>query len=633
MFGSSSQHASHAASGAATKGRGGVGKAMTGVSGTAKGSVGGAAHLGGSAVKGGMAVGSGAARGGMAVAKKAAPSAALQRLKGGAAPNKGAGKGKPADKGKKGPAKGGKQAPGKGGKQHQVALLSAFPGLHLDQEDENFLQRVEEDMMVDDPHGSRPYDDFVRQVMQSERLKPWQKLRLIASFKGLNVVYAEYTKRHALREAERERVIVERRDAILYKNRMQNQYGKERKSSKDAAGYAQASDYGEHEQIAQDFHPDRPRRDFALTDFDVKLLEDQRKDMDPAYADHLAKSYAIKYEDPEFLKNAKRLFFLEGERRWRHQDEREYTEYEPGPGAEAELLDHAKKSIEKLKRIESIEEELPAHPVFDPNRDSWADQLQDRQFRAKFVAAFAYRGHYKEEISDCESVASVETISGRVKTMWDSGITHPRYLYARDRAVGFSADWRAEPWRDAEWDERLLRPIYDEEIMAAIEGHHVGHETDAQRKSADQRDGAGHRVKDGKSLSSLNVGAEDPENVGHDKPKSGGFFGLFGGGGAAQVEETEEEKSQRRQREEMQRKASEAREKAKEERKKLREEAKGKGRPETPGGRGHGGRSFCCTTSWRSLVEFSFERCSERGKLYTELCRHYIVTVVLSSCN
>eukprot|EP00397_Hematodinium_sp_SG-2012_P040523 GEMP01044418.1.p1 GENE.GEMP01044418.1~~GEMP01044418.1.p1 ORF type:complete len:426 (+),score=91.70 GEMP01044418.1:97-1374(+) len=46
-----------------------------------------------------------------------------------------------------------------------------------------------------------------------------------------------------------------------------------------------------------------------------------------------------------------------------------------------------------------------------------------------------------ETLSDAESVRSVESISGFIKTKWDPTVHHKRYLYPADRAVEFSEKW------------------------------------------------------------------------------------------------------------------------------------------------------------------------------------------------
>lgn len=47
--------------------------------------------------------------------------------------------------------------------------------------------------------------------------------------------------------------------------------------------------------------------------------------------------------------------------------------------------------------------------------------------------------HEDDLLSDPESVLSVGSISGRIKSNWDGGVSHDRWLYSNDRAVPFSS--------------------------------------------------------------------------------------------------------------------------------------------------------------------------------------------------
>ena len=58
-------------------------------------------------------------------------------------------------------------------------------------------------------------------------------------------------------------------------------------------------------------------------------------------------------------------------------------------------------------------------------------------------------------LSEPESVLSVASISGRIKSSWDAGVSHERWLFPSDRSVPFSRGWSVEEWDSEAWRGRL----------------------------------------------------------------------------------------------------------------------------------------------------------------------------------
>eukprot|EP00930_Biecheleria_cincta_P006084 TRINITY_DN107065_c0_g1_i1.p1 TRINITY_DN107065_c0_g1~~TRINITY_DN107065_c0_g1_i1.p1 ORF type:complete len:386 (+),score=54.36 TRINITY_DN107065_c0_g1_i1:108-1160(+) len=59
-------------------------------------------------------------------------------------------------------------------------------------------------------------------------------------------------------------------------------------------------------------------------------------------------------------------------------------------------------------------------------------------------------------LSEPESQASVDSISGEIGRSWDPGSRDARYIYVRDRAVAFSDSWQPLKWSATEWERRLI---------------------------------------------------------------------------------------------------------------------------------------------------------------------------------
>ncbi len=64
--------------------------------------------------------------------------------------------------------------------------------------------------------------------------------------------------------------------------------------------------------------------------------------------------------------------------------------------------------------------------------------------------------HQEDDVlSEPESVLSCDSVSGEVKSCWDSGVKFPRWLFPTDRAVPMTQPWTSVEWDVEHWTSKL----------------------------------------------------------------------------------------------------------------------------------------------------------------------------------